>query len=215
VWTVSTLAGGSAIGFPYSGSFSDGTGTAALFYFPSGVAADTSGVLYVADRDNMRIRVVSFSGSVSTLAGSGKSMWADGTGTAASFLRPRSVATYPGSGIIYVADANRIRKLTRSGVVKTFAGSDNFYAVIDGQDASAAFGSSITQLTVDSVGVVYVVDSARIRKITPLGAVTTLGDSGFGLAVDGSSGNVVTLYQNMLYPPTYYIRKTLPPRHLQ
>ena len=174
VWSVTTLAGSG------SASFSNGQGTAATFNEPHGVAADASGVVYVADRFNHRIRAVTPSGLVSTLAGSGSATWADGTGTAASFNSPHDVATYPGSGIIYVADTenHRIRSLTPSGVTATFAGSGS-RTWADGQGTSASFRFP-GGLAVDSTGVVYVADgnNHRIRKITPLGAVTTLAGTG-------------------------------------
>jgi hypothetical protein len=135
-------------------------------------------LVYVADSGNNRIRVATTSGLVSNLAGNGTATWADGTGAAASFRSPDGVATYPGSGIIYVADRgnHRIRKLTPFGVTTTFAASGSA-AWADGQGTSARFYNPIglTQ-AVDSAGVVYVADTYnnRIRLITPVGAVTTL-----------------------------------------
>ena len=192
VWNVTTLAGSGGKGY------ADGQGTAAVFNDLAGVAADDSGVVYVADSGNYRIRTVTPSGLVSTLAGRNVA-WADGTGVAAGFRSPRGVATYPGSGIIYVADSsdNRIRKLTPSGVTTTFAGSGNL-TWADGQGTSASFFNP-SGLSVDSAGMVYVADTYNnhIRKITPLGAVTTLAGTGifspfyypYGVTVD-KSGNV-------------------------
>jgi sugar lactone lactonase YvrE len=174
VWKVTTLAGSGGA------TFINGQGTAAAFDYPSGVAADASGLVYVADQFNSRIRSVTPYGLVSSLAGSGNLDWADGTGTAASFFSPGGIATFPGSGILYVADTgnNRIRKLTPSGVTTTFAGSGSA-TWADGQGTSAIFYNP-SGLSVDSAGVVYVADygNHRIRKITPTGAVTTLAGSG-------------------------------------
>ena len=94
---VSTLAGTGS-----SGS-ADGTGTAASFYRPYGVAVDGSGNVYVADRNNDLIRKITSAGVVTTLAGRGSQGSADGTGTAASFYYPNGVAV-DGSGNVYVAD---------------------------------------------------------------------------------------------------------------
>jgi sugar lactone lactonase YvrE len=192
VWNVTTLAGSG------DASFFDGQGTAATFNGPSGVAADASGVVYVADANNNRIRAVTPSGLVSTLAGRGTRAWADGTGTAASFNLPNGVATYPGSGIIYVADTynDRIRKLTPSGVATTFAGSGlEFWA--DGQGTSASFNRPYG-LTVDSAGVVYVADTDnhRIRKITPLGAVTTLAGTGSFTPFSNGVGTITATFHS-------------------
>jgi len=76
----------------------DGTGTAAQFDFPSDVAVDSSGNVYVADRIEDRV--------VSTLAGSGDAAFADATGTAALFDSPDGVAVDSSGNVVYVADEN-------------------------------------------------------------------------------------------------------------
>jgi DNA-binding beta-propeller fold protein YncE len=103
---VSTLAGSGS-----SGS-ADGSGMAASFYYPQGVVLDDLGQLVVADYFNHRIRKITPTGVVSTLAGSSAGS-ADGTGTGASFYYPAGLAI-DASGQIYVADLynNRIRKIT-------------------------------------------------------------------------------------------------------
>jgi len=108
--TVTTLAGS---GNPGS---ADGAGTSASFRGPKGLAVDSSGNVYVADRGNNTIRKVTSSGIVTTLAGSASPGTADGTGTAASFNSPAGVAL-DSSGNLYVADSgnNKIRKITFTG----------------------------------------------------------------------------------------------------
>ena len=178
---VSTLAGSGTAGF------ADGTGTAAQFYWPSDVAVDGAGTVYVADSHNHRIRMVTAGGVVNTLAGSGTNGYADGTGTAAQFYNPSGVAVGD-DGTVYVADSNnhRIRKVTAAGVVSTLAGSGT-YGYADGTGTAAQFYSP-TGVEVDSAGTAYVADYSnhRIRKITAAGVVSTLAGGGTGGYVDGT-----------------------------
>ncbi len=179
---ISTLAGA---GYPGS---ADGTGTAATFYYPYDVAADTSGNVYVADAYNNEIRkIVASSGVVTTLAGNGTSGYADGTGSAARFATPNGV-TVDTAGNVYVADTanNRIRKITPAGVVVTLAGSGTS-GNADGFGIAASFNFA-TRLTVDATGSVFVSDTGNqlIRKISPPGSVTTFAGSGATGSANGT-----------------------------
>jgi len=90
----------------------DGPGlSAAQFHQPSGLTLDAAGNLYVADSNNRSIRKISPDGKVSTLAGSGTAGDADGIGRAAEFRRPVGIALNTQTGILYVTDENRIRKI--------------------------------------------------------------------------------------------------------
>jgi sugar lactone lactonase YvrE len=117
---VTTLAGDSA---GSSGS-ADGTGVAASFNGPQGVAVDEAGNIFVADSWNNTIRQITLAGVVTTLAGTaGASGSTDGAGAAARFNYPQSIVV-DGTGNIFVADTgnNAIRKITPSGVVSTIVG---------------------------------------------------------------------------------------------
>ncbi len=189
----------------------DGIRSQARFNDPRGVATDAAGNIYVADWGNDIIRRISPAGVVTTLAGiAGTVGCDDGTGCAARFDRPNSVAV-DSSGNVYVADLynSTIRKITPEGVVTTFAGRPGIEGSRDGSGSAARFNFPAS-VAVDNSGNVYVADmfNNAIRKITPAGMVTTLAGTmsytvgnadgtgsaaqfchPYGLIVD-SSGNV-------------------------
>ncbi|HQR44650.1 MAG TPA: NHL repeat-containing protein [Thermoanaerobaculia bacterium] len=179
--TVTTLAGSGSVGT------ADGTGKAASFAYPTGVAADANGNLYVADTDNNKIRKITPAGVVTTFAGSGSQGSQDGTGTAAAFNSPYGVAVGAG-GVVYVADtgSNKIRKITSTGVVTTIAGS-GAASSLDGNGTAASFNGP-AGLAVDGNGNLYVADvfGDKIRKISPGGIVTTIAGSGVEGGDDGT-----------------------------
>jgi len=168
----------------------DGTGTAARFSLPKGVAVDRARNIYVADNDNNTIRMITPSGVVTTLAGTARqSGSADGVGTAAQFGRPGGVAV-DDAGNVYVADTGNstIRMITPSGVVTTLAGTASRTGSADGVGTAARFDRP-GGVAVDGAGNVYVADTGNqtIRKIEPSAVVTTLaGAAGQVGSVDGA-----------------------------
>jgi sugar lactone lactonase YvrE len=210
---VTTLAGTARI----SGS-TDGTGSAARFNDPWGIAVDNLGNVYVADTFNHTIRQVTPAGVVTTLVGSaGTSGSTDGTGSNARFNNPFGVAVDT-SGYLYIADTGNstIRKVTPAGVVTTLAGTASSRGSTDGMGTSARFGFGGPQgVAVDSVGSVYVVDSGNhtIRKVTPAGMVTTLAgtagvigeNDGWGSAARFNAPDAVTVSASgLLFVTTPY-----------
>ena len=162
-YTFTTLAG---VGAASIGS-ADGTGSAARFYYPSGVATDSSGNVYVADSSNNTIRKITPAGVVTTLAGLAGSFGSvDGTGSAARFNDPTGVAA-DSSGNVYVGDSanHTIRKITPAGVVTTLAGLARSHGSADGTGSAARF-SDPQGVATDSSGNVYVADTdnSTIRK---------------------------------------------------
>ena len=174
--TVSILAGSGVRGF------ANGQGTAAQFDYPTSVAVDASGNVYVADEMNHRIRKITPEGLVTTFAGGSSWGYVDGLGSEARFSLPEGIAVDADDNV-YVAELSnhRIRKITPEGLVSTLAGSTMGFA--DGQGTAARFSQPIG-VAVDAAGNVYVADrnNYRIRKITPDGLVTTLAGSRSGFA---------------------------------
>jgi len=125
----------------------NGTGTAATFNTPKGVAVDAAGDVYEADDNNHKIRKITSGGVVTTLAGTNLPGVANGTGTVASFNKPSGVAV-DAVGNVYVGDTfnSWIRKITPDGVVTTLVGSGL---------------SNPTGVAVDAKGNVYVADTSN------------------------------------------------------
>jgi WD40 repeat protein len=171
---------------------SDGTGSAARFNNPYGVAVDSGGNVYVADTFNHTIRKIAPAGVVTTLAGSaGKNGSADGTGSGARFFQPSGVAVDSADNV-YVADAENytIRKITPAGVVTTLAGGAG-PDYRDGTGGAARLGFPVS-VAVDSAGNVYVASVrgySMIRKITPAGGVTTLAGMAWQVGIGSGTGS--------------------------
>lgn len=178
---VTTIAGNG------TADYKDGTGSAAMFNYPFGVAVDASGTLYVADGKNNRIRRISTSGVVSTLAGSSATGLSDGNGTAAVFANPVGL-TVDDAGNLYIADEsnNAIRKVSAAGVVTTLAGNGNA-GLLDGVGTAARLKGPVS-ITRDAQGNLFFADRGNncIRKLASNGSVTTLAGTGSAGYVEGT-----------------------------
>ncbi len=167
--------------------FADGQSADAQFSSPNAVTVVPDGTVYVGDAGNLRIRAISPSGTVSTLAGSGQAGYVDGIGTAARFSSTGAVISAP-DGTLYVPDAsnNVVRKITPSGVVSTYAGTGR-RGHVDGPASVAEFNAPMRGGGVDAVGNVYILDTGdnRIRKIAPDGRVSTVAGTGVPGFLDG------------------------------
>lgn len=186
--SVSTIAGTAGM----LGS-ADGTGPAARFGGPTGVAMDTGGNLYVSEPSNYAIRkVVLADGAVSTIVGTASMPGsADGSGTAARFNRPAGVAADE-AGNLYVCDANNdtIRKVVlATGVVSTIAGTPGMRGNTDGIGASARFDYP-QEVAVDGAGNLYIADTnnSTIRKVVLATSVvsTIAGTAAMSGSADGT-----------------------------
>ena len=170
---ISTVAGTGKQGYSGDG----GAAVRAQLAFPWGVAADGAGNLYIADRNNHRIRKVDAAGVVSTVAGSGQ--WGYG-GDGGAAVRAQLAFPYNAAadeaGNLYIADTwnDRIRKVDAAGVISTIAGSGEMGYSGDGGAAVRARLSYPEDVAADRAGNIYVADSGnnsirRLRRIRRLG----------------------------------------------
>lgn len=150
---------------------------------PSGVAIDSEGNLYIADSQNHRVRKVSATGQITTVAGIGTNGFSgDGGPADRSELAYPSVVAVDAKGSLYIVDSSnsRIRKVTRDGIVTTFAGTGVQGFSGDGGPADKARISYPTGLAVDATGNVFIADSnlGLIRRVATNGIITTVAGNG-------------------------------------
>jgi trimeric autotransporter adhesin len=197
---ISTVAGNGL--YEYSGD--GGLATSAALGYPTGVAVDASGNLFIADTFNNRIRRVTADGIISTVAGTGRAAYSgdDGPAVNAALNSPTGVALDQ-SGDLFIADSgnDRIRKLMRSGVISTVAGNGTTgYSGDGGPATSATLSLSAlppSSVVVDTVGDVFVADTGNnvVRKVTPLGVIATVaGNATSGFSGDGGPATGAALY---------------------
>jgi sugar lactone lactonase YvrE len=220
---IATVAGTTSYGFSGDG----GPATLAQLDYPTGIALDGSGNLFIADARNYRVRKVAVStGTITTVAGTGTEGFSgdDGPATSAQLGWINDLAT-DHAGNLYVADQTnyRIRKVTvAAGVIATIAGNGTNEAS-QGWDGRLATQTAINPagVRVDAAGNVYVLSAASIRKVTALtGLMATVaggpsdgfgGDGGLALAARMSAwGFTVDRLGNLLIADTnnHRIRKT-------
>ena len=178
--------------------YSDGTGAGAQFMGPTGVAVDSNGNVYVADRGANTIRKITPSGAVTTIAGApGSFGYQDGPGSQARFEEPAAIAT-DAAGNLFVADSAResVRKIDLAGTVSTIAGIPETFGLqgiaVDGQGNVFVSGGP-PDFYAAMLGVPY---PDTIYKVSPSGSVTTFAGQ---LLVNGSSDGTGT--EALFYNP--------------
>jgi len=202
---ISTVAGSLSLTAGFSGD--GGLATSALLNAPTGVAVDTAGDVYIADRLNSRIRKIDQKGIITTVAGggsfSGSSVGDGGLATNASLSEPWSVVM-DSAGSLYISDTghSRVRKVDSSGIITTVAGNGSTGSSGDGGAATSAkvipYG-----IALDSGGNLYIADiGGFIRKVTNAeteggyGVISSVAGTGAaGYTGDGYAATKATLNQ--------------------
>jgi|GEM_PF-1206061 len=186
---VTTLAGSSS-------GFNDGTGSSAKFNSPTGVATDALGNVYVADKNNYRIRKVTAAGVVNTLAGNGSSSLANGAPESSSFKSPRGLAVDAVENV-YVADAdnNVIRKITQYGyfISPTLPAGLNFDAatgIISGTPTTISPTTTYTIVAANSVGFSKTTIDIAVNE-TPVVSTQAISNIGTNTAI--GNGTIISL----------------------
>jgi uncharacterized protein (TIGR03437 family) len=176
--TISVAAGNGSQG-GYSGD--GGPATSAQLWGPMGVALDSGGNLYIADRLNHRIRKVSPGGTISTVAGNGVSGKSGdgGPATSAQLRTPEGVAVDFG-GNLYIAEGADVRKVAPNGTISTVAGTGICCSSEDGGLATNVWLNYPAGIAVDAAGNLFIAEanSNRIRKVAPNGQISTVAGSG-------------------------------------
>jgi sugar lactone lactonase YvrE len=191
---IATIAGNGSAAFAGDG----GPATAAALNHPWGLAIDSAGAIYISDSDNGRIRRVSPSGIISTVAGDGvPGASGDGGSALNASLSDVAGVALDAAGNLYFGDASnrRVRKVTTAGIISTVAGTGVQGFSGDGGPATNATLNRPTFVVVDSAGKLYITDSSnqRIRRVDLNGTITTIAGNGLagfsgdgGLATDAS-----------------------------
>jgi len=161
------IAGAESAGF----SGDNGPATSAQLSAPRSVVQDRLGNFYFADSGNLRVRRITPGGVISTFAGTGRrGFTADGRPAADSDLDAPSAVAVDAEGNVYIAETNRIRKVSPTGIIVTIAGVDSFGFAGESGFAIEAQFDGIQAMVIDSSGSLYVSDTQnhRVRKLTPL-----------------------------------------------
>ena len=186
---ITTVAGNGSYNFSGDGS----AATNANMRYPSGVAMDKAGNLFIADANNYRVRKVDTNGLITTVAGNGSIGYSGdgGTATNAAIYYPAGVVVDAAMNI-FIADYynNRIRKVDTNGIITTVAGNGSSGYSGDGGAATSATLDDPIGVAVDAGGNLFIADyyNSRIRKVDTNGIITTVaGNGNYGFSGDGAA----------------------------
>ncbi len=184
---ISTYAGTGTPGYSGDG----GLATAAQIDNPDGLVVDNTGNLYFADALNNRIRKITPSGIISTIAGNGVAGFSgDGTIATSAELNTPVDIKIDTAGNLFISDGGnyRIRKITPTGIISTIAGTGVAGYGGDGGSSLSAQINGNLNLALDKNGNLFLSDNQRIREITSSGIIYTIaGNGAAGYSGDGSA----------------------------
>lgn len=195
---ISTVAGNGIATFEGDG----GPAIKASLNCPAGLAVDLKGHLFIADRNNHRIRKVDAKGTITTVAGNGKGDYSgdDKPAVETSLNLPSDVAVDK-KGNLYISDRsnNRIRKVDAKGIITTYAGLGPAWYGGDFELALDAFLKFPFGIELDGEGNLYIADRGnnRIRKVNQNGIIITVAGNGL-FASRGDRGPAFEA--NLAYP---------------
>jgi sugar lactone lactonase YvrE len=193
---ISTVAGNGNPGYSGDG----GPAASAMLNYPTGVAVDAAGNLFIADYGNDRIRMVTPSGIISTVAGNGTAGFSgDGVPANSAQLNGPTGVAVDAAGNLFIADEhnNRVREVNPGGVISTVAGNGTGGYSGDGGPATSAELYYPAGVAVDTAGNLFIADEIndRIRMVTPGGVISTVAGNGiFGFSGDGGPATSAELY---------------------
>jgi len=190
---INTVAGNGDSGFSGDGQLA----TTASFKGPLRIAFGPSGSLYIADTGNYRVRKIDANGIINTVAGNGISSFSGDSGlaTKASLSSPSGLA-FGSDGSLYIASANRVRRIEVNGIINTVAGNGDWNFSGDGANATEASFRNAKDIAFGPDSSLYIIDyfSASIRRVNMIGIVNTLvGNGSGGFSGDGGLATQASL----------------------
>jgi len=222
--TIATVAGNGSYTLLASSLGDGGSAISATLNFPTGVAVDSSGNIYIGDTFNNRIRKVTVDGIINTIAGTGSGSYSGDGGLAASagLSGPTGIVVDAG-GNLYVADTGdqRVREVTANSTITTIAGNSDIGSAGDDGPATSATLNAPVAVALGKSGDIFIsdagtspgtssLDDSRIRLLTPAASAAppsinvggVVSASAFGEFTSVAPGSWIEIYGSNLAPDT-------------
>lgn len=186
---ITTIAGNGTFGFSGDGS----AAISAEVNNPVGIGLDKAGNIYFCDAGNNRIRKISTSGTITTIAGNGTSGFSgDGNAATSAEIDGASQVAVDAAGNVYIADFSnrRIRKVSTSGTITTFAGNGVQGCTGNGGAATSCELNGPVGISIDTNGNLYIVDSQSdvVREVNTSGIINTIAGTAGAAGFSGDGG---------------------------